>query len=314
MIERPRAQCPPRPSAFSTTLSPRPACRSTRCAPPPPRLARAADLDRTRRRARRRKQQFVVVARPRTRTATASQSIQPLQRSRARDRVPATVAATPERSKDVPEIAGQAVGDIDRAATRCRAGDARARPAAPAAPAARSPRSRAASASVTSPRRQARPSAPSPRCPRPRSRRRPLRPTAAARCPRGTSPSAVIEIVTPGVERVVSPPASAHPCRSASANMPRVNAASQASSTRGSASARKKQRGCRAAGGQVGKVDGERLVARAPRDRRRRRKCTPSTSMSVVTAHCSRGPPSISAQSSPMPSSTRGAAPPCTLK
>jgi hypothetical protein len=62
---------------------------------------------------------------------------------------------------------------------------------------------------------------------------------------------------------VVSPPTSSMPWRSASANSPRANGATKASSARGSASASVKASGFGAAGGQVAQVDRQRLVAQA---------------------------------------------------
>ena len=116
--------------------------------------------------------------------------------------------------------------------------------------------------------------------------------------PDGTSPSAVTLMVSSG-PRVVSPPTRSTPWRSASAKKPRANAASQASSTAGSASASVAQRGAAPIAARSERFTASALWPSA-RGSAPGRKCRPSTSMSVVTASSRPASGRSSAQSSPI--------------
>ena len=112
--------------------------------------------------------------------------------------------------------------------------------------------------------------------------------------PRGTSPRAVIETVTPALLRVVSPPASKQECRSASASRPRANA--RATPHRRAASQREEEAARRRAGrSKIREIDRERLVADRGRIRQevdaldqhvgRHRPGPPAVEQRAVVAH-----------------------------
>ena len=120
----------------------------------------------------------------------------------------------------------------------------------------------------------------------------------------GTSPNTVMQMFSG--PRVVSPPTSSQPWASASASRPRENASSQASSTRGSASASVKASGVAPQAARSLRLTASALWPRV-NGSTSAKKCRPSTSMSLEIASCMPGAGWSSAQSSPTPSTARAA-------
>ncbi len=115
----------------------------------------------------------------------------------------------------------------------------------------------------------------------------------------GTSPNTVrLSVSGP---RVVSPPISSQPCASASSSMPAASSDSQAACASGSASASVKARGSAPMAARSDRLTASALWP-SERGATSGKKCRPLTSMSVLMARWWPGRPSISAQSSPTPS------------
>ena len=201
------------------------------------------------------------------------------------------------------EIAGQAVGNVDRAAGDADAAPGRGRPAAPAPPSPGAParRRRRRSASVprnTSSARRASPSVPLTQ--RSSPARAPERSSAA---PVATSPKTVIAIVSG--PRVVSPPTSSQSWRSASASRPRANGARKASSARGQGQRQREGERPGAAGGQVAQVDRQRLVPEPLGGDGREEVPALDQHVARDRERACPAPRASSAQSSPTPSAAR---------
>jgi hypothetical protein len=127
-------------------------------------------------------------------------------------------------------------------------------------------------------------------------------PERSRAAPAGTSPNTVMQMLSGPC--VVSPPTSSQAWLSASANRPCAKPSSQASSTRGSASASENASGLAPQAARSLRLTASALwpsLNGSTVDRKWR----PSTSMSVDSASCMPGAGCSSAQSSPIPSATR---------
>src|SRR5512140_2306473 len=120
--------------------------------------------------------------------------------------------------------------------------------------------------------------------------------------PGGTSPKTVMQMLSG--PRVVSPPTSSQPYSSASANKPRENGSSQASSANGMAKASMNASGLAPQAARSLRFTASALWP-SLNGSTMGRKWRPSTSMSQDTASCMPAPGDSSAQSSPMPSALR---------
>ena len=253
--------------------------------------------------ARRGEAQFVVVAAG-ERAGAARFGGQQRERAGHRDRVRIDDGAA--RSSASGYASGRRRGH-----RRCRAPRAPRRAAR--APARRAARDAPARASVARRRRHRRgsirraagrgPRAHRRACRRPRCRRRACAASRRSAAFGGTSPNTVMQMLSGPL--VVSPPISSQPKRSASANRPSLNAASQRSSARGRASASVNACGAAPIAARSDKLTASALWPSACGSTSAK-KWRPSTSMSVDIASCWPAGGTISAQSSPMPSAARG--------